>query len=128
MKWISAAELATIHAQVIEQTGGMQGIINPGAVESAIARPFTSFGGVALYPELADKVAALIHTIVSFHPFADGNKRTALVTGDVCLRMNGFRLLPSDEVEAFFWSIARGEQSPEAIADWLRKNIQPWEE
>lgn len=124
MTWLSAAELVAIHGQVIEQTGGLKGIINPGAVESAIARPFTSFGGVELYPELADKVAALIHTIVSFHPFADGNKRTALVAADVCLRLNGLRLVPSDEVEPFIWSVARGERSVEDIAAWLRRRIE----
>ncbi len=59
------------------------------------------------------------------HPFVDGNKRVALVAGDVCLRLNGYRIVPSDEVEAFFWSIARGEQSVENIAEWLREHSEP---
>ncbi len=45
---------------------------NPGGLESVLERPFTSLGGVALFPDLVSKVAALIHSIIAFHPFADG--------------------------------------------------------
>lgn len=128
MNWISLAELALIHEQVIGKTGGMQGIINPGGLESALDRPFTAFGGVDLFPDIVSKTAALIHSVVMFHPFIDGNKRTALVAADVCLRLNGFRLVPSDDVEPFFWSVARGEQEIEAIVNWLTKHIEQWQE
>ena len=95
-----------IHERVIEETGGVQGITNPGGLESAITRPFASFERHPVFPALWDKVGALVHSIVAFHPFADGNKRTALVAADVCLRLNGYRLLPSEEVEPIFWAIA----------------------
>ena len=128
MNWISPVELAIIHERVIAETGGIQGIINTGGIESALARPFSSFGGVELFPELISKVAALIHSIVSFHPFVDGNKRTALVAADVCLRLNGFRLAPSNEVEPFFWAIARGEIDIDKIAEWLKTHVEPFKE
>lgn len=127
MNWITATELALIHARVIDETGGAHGIINPGAIESAVARPFTGFGGESLFPKLVDKIASMIDSVISFHPFADGNKRTALVAADVCLRLNGNRLKPSNEVEPFFWAVARGEKSVEEIAVWLAGNIEPWE-
>lgn len=117
-----------MHEQVIQATGGAQGLLNPGGLESAVVRPFTSFGGQELFPDLWHKVAALLHSIVSFHPFVDGNKRTALVAGDVCLRLNGYRLAPSEEVEPYFWAIARGEQTVEEIAEWLSGHCVPWEE
>ena len=68
------------------------------------------------------KVAAQIHAISSYHPFVDGNKRTALVAADVCLRLNGYRLADSDDIESFFWSIARGEQSLENIGAMVEKS------
>jgi death-on-curing protein len=61
-----------------------------------------------------------------FHPFADGNKRTALVASDICLRLNGYRLVPSEAVEPFFWAIARGEKDVEEIAIWLQSHVEPW--
>ena len=126
MNWITVTELALIHERVVNQTGGVHGITNPGGLESTLARPFTAFGGKELFPDLVSKVAALIHSLIAFHPFADGNKRTALVAADVCLRLNGYRLIPSEEVEAFFWSVARGEQEIDRIAAWLRPRIEPW--
>jgi len=126
MNWITLLELVLIHGRVIEKTGGVQGITNPGGLESALARPFTRFGGVELFPDLASKIAALIHSLIAFHPFADGNKRTALVAADVCLRLNGYRLIPSDEVEPFFWAVARGEKGIDMIAQWLRGHMEAW--
>jgi death-on-curing protein len=126
MTWINLIEIALIHERVIEETGGVHGITNPGGLESSLARPFTTFGGVELFPDLISKVAALIHSLVVFHPFADGNKRTALVAADVCLRLNGYRLVPSDDVEPFFWSVARGEKEIDEITSWLRTHVEPW--
>jgi len=127
VNWLTLDELMLIHARVIEQTGGAQGVLNPGGLESALARPFTAFGGIEFFPDLPAKVGALIHGLCQFHPFVDGNKRTALVAGDVCLRLKGFRLVPSDEVEPFFWSLARGERAPEEVAAWLTSHIERWE-
>jgi death-on-curing protein len=126
MNWMSLPELVLIHERVIEETGGIHGVTNPGGLESALERPFTSFGGVAMFPDLVSKVAALIHSIIAFHPFADGNKRTALVAADVCLRLNGYRIVPSEEVESFFWAVARGEREVDGIAEWLRSHTEPW--
>ena len=126
MNWITAEELMLIHVRVIEETGGAYGVVNAGAIETAIQRPFASFGGVERFPGVVEKAAALVHSIVAFHPFADGNKRTALVAADVVLRLNGLRLGPSDEIEPYFWSIARGEQDEEQIAAWLARHTEPF--
>jgi len=126
MNWITLAELALIHERVIQETGGVHGITNPGGLESSLERPFTKFGGIELFPDLVSKIAALLHSLIAFHPFADGNKRTALVAADVCLRLNGYRLVPSADVEPFFWSVARGEKEIDEITKWLKDHIEHW--
>jgi death-on-curing protein len=126
MNWITLAELALIHEWVIQETGGVHGITNPGGLESSLERPFTKFGGIELFPDLISKIAALIHSLIAFHPFADGNKRTALVASDVCLRLNGYRLIPSADVESFFWSVARGEKEIDEITQWVKNHIEHW--
>ncbi len=126
MKWLRIEELLIIHEMVIKETGGIYGVVNWGALESALRRPFTSFEGKELFPVLWSKIAYLIHSIILYHPFVDGIKRTALVAADVCLRFNGWRLVPSDEVEAFFWSVARGEQSLEDMTGWLQSHSEQW--
>jgi len=120
LNWISSFELFVIHEKVIEETGGNKGVLNFGNLKAAVSRPFAAFGDQELFPDLAAKVAAQIHAISSYHPFMDGNKRTALVAADVCLRLNGYRLADTDDLESFFWSIARGEQKVEDIEAWLK--------
>ena len=124
MNWINLADLVLVHEQVIDATGGVHGIINPAALESALVRPFTSLGGEDMFPNLWSKVAALIHSIITFHPFADGNKRTALIAADVCLKLNGFKLVGSEGIAPFFWAIARGEKSLEEIITWLKTHTE----
>ena len=43
MNWMSLPELALIHERVIEETGGVHGVTNPGGLESVLERPFTSY-------------------------------------------------------------------------------------
>jgi len=50
----------------------------------------------------------------------DGNKRTALIAADVGLKLNGFKLVASEETAPFFWALARGEKSMEDIITWLK--------
>ncbi|WP_341717789.1 Fic family protein [Micromonospora sp. FIMYZ51] len=51
------------------------GVRDAGLIESAVARPRTSVFGEDAYPDLWTKAAALLHSLVSNHPFVDGNKR-----------------------------------------------------
>jgi len=59
LNWINLADLSLVHEQVIDATGGVHGIINPAALESALVRPFTSLGGEDMFPNLWSKLAAL---------------------------------------------------------------------
>lgn len=127
MKWISIEEVLLMHVRVIDATGGAHGILNIGAVYSAIQRPMAAFGGESLFPSIFDKVAALVHSIIAFHPFTDGNKRTAFLAGDAVLRLNGLCMAPPEVVSPFFWSIARGEQDVAQIAAWLTQHTAPIE-
>ena len=60
MNWLSWPELVLIHDRVIQETGGVHGITNPGGLESALARPFSSFGGNDLFPDMMSKVAGTL--------------------------------------------------------------------
>ncbi len=121
MTWISSFELLPIHEKVIAETGGNKGVLNFGNLKAVVSRPFAAFGDQEVFPSLTAKIAAQIHAISSYHPFVDGNKRSALVAADVCLRLNGCCLAASEDLESFFWNIARGERSVEDIEAWLKK-------
>ena len=59
MDYLSLTEVLLLHARLIQQTGGAEGVRDVALLESAVARPQAMFGGVDLYPELWDKAATL---------------------------------------------------------------------
>jgi death-on-curing protein len=61
-----------------------------GLLQSAAARPQTSVFGEDAYPTLAEKAAALMHSLARNHALVDGNKRLALAATVVFCGMNGF--------------------------------------
>jgi len=62
-----------IHEVLIEKFGGIHGIRDKKALESAISRPFMTFDQQDLYPSPIEKAAALLESVISNHPFIDGN-------------------------------------------------------
>jgi death-on-curing family protein len=60
-----------------------------GLLESAVNRPFQSAFGEDAYPNLIGKAAALFHSLVANHCFVDGNKRTAVISLQNFLVLNG---------------------------------------
>lgn len=66
---------------------------------SAVARPFHSAFEQDAYPTVIEKAAALFHSLISNHPFHNGNKRTAVLAFDIFLFANGyFGLLSNDRM------------------------------
>jgi len=49
-------------------------------------------GGQAAYPTIVEKAAALFHSLISNHPFHNGNKRTAVLSMDAFLMGNGYSI------------------------------------
>lgn len=97
-------EIKDLHKTLIELFGGLIGIRDLESLKSAISRPFQTFENKDLYPSTIQKAAALIESIVSNHPFIDGNKRTGYVTMRIFLISNGFDIKASQD-EKYNWSL-----------------------
>jgi death on curing protein len=122
--YLSIDQILEIHQAQIETFGGSAGLRDRGALESAVARPAMTFGGEDLYPEVADKAAALMHSLVMNHAFVDGNKRVGAAAAELFLDLNGYRLDASDEdFEEITLTVARGELDAERLAIWIRQRI-----
>jgi death on curing protein len=78
-----------IHAETIARFGGSDGIRDMALLESAVAAPQASFGGVSPFSDLEEIAAAYLFYLCRNHPFIDGNKRAALGACIVFLRLNG---------------------------------------
>ncbi len=96
--------------------GGAAGLRDKGALDSALAQPSMSFGGQDLYPTLIDKAAALGFSLISNHPFIDGNKRIGHAVMVIFLKLNGMDIeAPMDEQERLILSVAAGETGRDAF-------------
>jgi death on curing protein len=62
-----------------------------------VNRPFQSAFEADAYPELVGKAAALFHSLVANHCFIDGNKRTAVLTLQNFIVLNGYFLTLSND-------------------------------
>lgn len=125
---LSVDQLVAVHEVVRKSFGGRPGLRDRGALESAAARPFATFGGEDLYPDLPSKAAALLHSLVSNHPFVDGNKRVGALASELLLEVNGASLVAMDEdLEEEVMALARGDRDAESLTIWFRQRVRPGE-
>lgn len=96
-----------------------------GLLASAAARPATTVFGQPAYPDLADKAAALLHSLCGNHALVDGNKRLAWAATVVFIGLNTGAAIPDvdvDHAEAFMLAVADGSLCEvAAIAAGLRR-------
>ena len=125
MKYLSAEQVLFINARLIVETGGKAGVLDLALLESAVARPSVTFDGADLYPDLFEKAAALLDSLVNNHPFVDGNKRTGITSAAMFLRINGFRIIClQEELEAITMRVATEHPEVTELADWLREHTR----
>ena len=121
-RWVSADVVFAIHDRQLAEHGGLDGMRDRGAVESALARPqnLTAYGD----PDAADLAAAYAYGIARNHGFADGNKRTAWVIARLFLADNDRRLIfdPVDAIRTME-NVAAGIISEPDLAAWFRERI-----
>lgn len=91
-------------------------------MSSAVSQPAATFSGEYLHTNLVEMAAAYVYHLCQDHPFADGNKRTALAAALVFLDINGVQIEdPSGKLYSAVIGVASGKKTKRAIADLLRK-------
>ncbi|MEK7101451.1 MAG: type II toxin-antitoxin system death-on-curing family toxin [Patescibacteria group bacterium] len=116
-------QILAVHERAIQKYGGSSGIRDTGMLQSAIYRPFATFDGQDLYPDIYLKAGALIQSIVKNHPFIDGNKRTAFITTYNFLALNGIKITTGKrEIVKFMVSVANKNLSVDEISSWLKSH------
>lgn len=126
MRYLTFAEVTRLHQIVLEQSGGADGVRDPGALKSAIAQPAMRFGGMELYPTLAEKAATLCFSLVMNHAFVDGNKRVGHAAMEVFLAIHGKEIAATvDEQEQVILRLAAGQLEREEFTAWLIAHIIP---
>lgn len=98
--YLPPAELVVVlHEQILEIAGGRSGILDHNKIEAAVHRPKT-FISYSSECDIHTVCAVLMDSLARNHAFADGNKRTGLMTALVTYELNGYTIKPSaDNVE-----------------------------
>ena len=119
--YLTVAEVYRMQHRLLEMFGGLHGVRDKGAVESAVFRP-----QIGYYNSIEEEAAALMESLGSNHGFLDGNKRIAFTAADVFLRRNGSYVAvePRDGYEFIAGSMERHEFRFAPILDWIRRHIK----
>ncbi len=121
-RWVTPEIVHAVHDRQLAEHGGLDGLRDPGAIESALARPQNLAGCGA--PDAASLAASYAFGLARNHGFADGNKRTAWVIARLFLADNGLKLSfdPADAVRTME-ALASGSLGEEDLAAWFKRHL-----
>ena len=124
--WLDRDEVLRIHDEMVRTFKGDLGVKDPGMIEGTLERMRESeVMGHDPIPSIFDKAAFLMHSILRYHPFIDGQKRTGLSSAFIFLGMNGYYLWSRDATDEvhFAIQIAKGAFDVPEISTWIRQRV-----
>lgn len=97
---------------------GMRLVIrDAGLLESALSRPQTTVFAQDAYPDMWTKAAAVMHSLITSHPFVDGNKRAGLASALATLALNGVDTAQGDDDAIYTLTLNVASGKTDEIAD-----------
>ncbi len=120
MTKLSKEQILILHSMTIKQSGGLDGIRDNGLLDMAIHAPFQTFEGTELYPSIQSKAARLCFSLISNHPFIDGNKRIGILAMLVFLDVNQLEVICSNQdIIELGLGVASGKYNTDFIINWI---------
>lgn len=125
MRYLSLQEVLELHDRMIQAMGGLSGV-NPKQI-ALLDSALTQIQNDDYYPRFIDKLTHIMFACVKFHPFIDGNKRTALLLGRTFIKINYPASLPTDfyqKLEDIIVSVASDETSKDELKQILNTMLK----
>jgi death-on-curing protein len=122
--------LTTDQVTAIHDLQSTQPVRDPATLAGAVGRPTAGWDGQLIYPTLALQAAVLLIAVCQAQAFVDGNKRTAWVSCDVFLQLNGSGLtaVEDDAIVELMNRISTDDLTEQAVADWIAHRSRPRKE
>lgn len=112
-----------VHLDQLREHGGLPGIRDENALESALARPRNKWA-YKRSTDLAALAAAYGFGLVTVHPYRDGNKRIAFLTMAVFLGLNGLEIEAEEsEVVAAMVAAANHGLTERQLSRWISSHM-----
>ncbi|MBQ3443989.1 MAG: type II toxin-antitoxin system death-on-curing family toxin [Selenomonadaceae bacterium] len=125
MIYLTQNQVLKLHDKIINEFGGIHGIRNEAALQSALANPLQTFAGLDLYPSVIDKAVQLCFGIIKNHPFLDGNKRLGLHLMLILIHINGLKIdIAHDELIDIIFKVADGTFNRQDFLQALKEKIK----
>ena len=123
--WINLRVVKAFHDRQINEHGGLAGLRDEGLLLSAWLRPENAYHYSDPKPDVAQLAAAYGFGLAKNHPFNDANKRTALITMRLFLKLNRYGLVssPEDKYKTII-RVAASEISEYELALWSRESLK----
>jgi death-on-curing protein len=124
IRYLSVEEAEWSHNRILEVTGGERGDLARANLEFVFERVKDIGEGLERNKAIVKKAAFLLYSLVTQHPFINGNKRTAFEVVDAFLELNGYTLrAKTDEVYGVLSDVGAGKVSEEQVEDWIGTNL-----
>lgn len=124
MIWTSVEQIIMIHSKIIEKTGGLDGIRDMNALESAFHAPMQTFDREELFKTDIEKIVRLGFGLSVNHAFIDGNKRIGAMMTQLLLKWNDYEInLKQGELADMFIGIADGKVSEKDLLEWIIQKL-----
>lgn len=101
------------------------GVKDPNLLDSAVNRPKHSVSGRDAYPPIYEKAGALFESIAKNHAFHNANKRTALASLIVFLKINHYQWkMGIDEEQDFTVDVVNHKYTFEEIVPTIKNHTE----
>lgn len=125
MIWLSKEQVLYLHSELIQATGGLDGLRDDNLLQSALLSPMQTYDDTELFPALIDKAVRLACGLTQNHPFIDGNKRIGAHAMLVVLALNGVSLVYTQkELSDVFLQLASGQIDFEKLREWVYSHLK----
>ena len=125
MIMLTKEQIKHLYEKMVDATGGLRGVRDEAALDSALSVAFQTFDGVELYPSTVAKIARIAYGLVSNHPFMDGNKRIGTYVMLVLLELNNINANFTDEDVIFIGlELASGKMNDRQLLNTILNRLQ----
>ena len=115
-------DVLTVHATLIAETGGTEGLRDEALLESALAAAENRYRYEAA--DVVSCAATYAYHLTQSHAFLDGNKRVAAAITEAFLETNGFELtMTNQELVDLFLAIAASKLNRDQVDQRLRERV-----
>jgi len=124
---LSESMLKILHSAVLFRypDDTLPGYMSESMIKGCMDYAMTFIYGYEPYPDIIAKASALLYSIVNFHPFMDGNKRTALLATFFFLHFNGYSFSITEEAVQLTKQIALGKiKKVGTVIRWLSRHTR----